>query len=173
MTGTQPLWSFGSLAVRSLLWLIVLPGFFAGYVPWRFFGLSRVQLDPSRPDHLLGVCCIALGAGLLCACVFEFARSGRGTLSPIDPPRHLVVRGPYRYVRNPMYLAVTVVVLGEVLVSHSLALGVYWLIWFLGANLFVIGYEEPTLREMFGESYEEYTRQVRRWIPALPVRSPR
>ncbi len=70
-----------------------------------------------------------------------------------------------------MYLSVTIIVLGEVLVTRSAALGVYWAIWFLGVNLFVIGYEEPTLRRQFGRSYGEYTRQVRRWIPRFGSRA--
>lgn len=69
-----------------------------------------------------------------------------------------------------MYLSVTVIVLGEVLVSNSLALAVYWAIWFLGVNLFVMGYEEPTLRRQFGASYDEYSRQVGRWIPRFRFR---
>jgi protein-S-isoprenylcysteine O-methyltransferase Ste14 len=166
---TFPVWSVIWLALRSLLWTILLPGFFAGYVPWRFFGLHRVELDLSRPSALLGLSGIAVGAILLGACIVEFARSGRGTLSPADPPRHLVVRGPYRYVRNPMYLAVTVIVLSETLLARSGSLAVYWAIWFLGVNLFVIGYEEPTLRQMFGASYEDYMRRVGRWIPTLRV----
>ena len=95
----------------------------------------------------------------------EFARSGRGTLSPVDPPRHLVVRGLYRYVRNPMYLSVTAIVLGEVPLTRSSALAIYWAVWFACVNLFVIGYEEPTLRRQFGASYEEYARRVGRWLP--------
>jgi protein-S-isoprenylcysteine O-methyltransferase Ste14 len=85
----------------------------------------------------------------------------------MDPPRHLVVRGLYRYVRNPMYLSVTTIVLGELLLTRSTALAVYWVGWFGCVNLFVIGYEEPTLRDQFGESYDEYTRRVPRWIPRL------
>jgi protein-S-isoprenylcysteine O-methyltransferase Ste14 len=108
------------------------PGFFAGYVPWRFFGLGWAQLDRFRAVHLLGLLCIGLGAALLAACIFEFARSGRGTLSPVDPPRQLVVRGLYRYVRNPMYLSVTTIVLGEALLTQSRSLAVYWAIWFWG-----------------------------------------
>jgi protein-S-isoprenylcysteine O-methyltransferase Ste14 len=146
-----------------------LPGFFAGYVPWRYFGLDRAWRDLSGPDRVLGLACLGVGAVLLAACIFEFARSGRGTLSPVDPPRHLVVRGLYRYVRNPMYLSVTMIVLGEVLLTRSLALAVYWVIWFLCVNLFVIGYEEPTLRRQFGASYDEYCQRVGRWIPR-PVR---
>jgi protein-S-isoprenylcysteine O-methyltransferase Ste14 len=157
------------LAVRSLLWAILLPGFFAGYVPWRYFGLNRVQLEALDAGRVLGLCGIALGAALLAACIFEFARSGKGTLSPVDPPRHLVIRGLYRYVRNPMYLSVTIIVLGEVLVTRSLALAGYWAIWFLAVNLFVIGYEEPTLRRDFGAAYDDYCRRVGRWIPRLPA----
>jgi protein-S-isoprenylcysteine O-methyltransferase Ste14 len=155
------------LALRSVLWTFLLPGLFAGYLPWRFFGLSHVAVDLASPIQLLGLLCIGIGAGLLAACIVEFARSGRGTLSPVDPPRHLVVRGLYRYVRNPMYLSVTTIVLGEWLLTWSRDLGVYWVVWFLGANLFVLGYEEPTLRHQFGAEYDDYTRQVRRWIPRL------
>ena len=158
------------LVLRSLLWAILFPGFFAGYVPWRYFGLDRAPLDMTDPRVAFGLFCIAVGAALLGACIVEFARSGRGTLSPIDPPRRLVVRGLYRYVRNPMYLSVTIIVLGEVLVTRSAALATYWAIWFLAANLFVMGYEEPTLRRDFGVSYDAYTRQVGRWIPRFSTR---
>jgi protein-S-isoprenylcysteine O-methyltransferase Ste14 len=153
------------LALRSLLWTILLPGFFAGYLPWRYFGLNRVRFDVLNAVQVFGLVLIALGAALLGACIFEFARSGRGTLSPLDPPRQLVVRGLYRYVRNPMYLSVTIIVLGEFLVTGSSALAVYWAIWFLCANLFVMGYEEPTLRREFGPSFDEYCQRVGRWIP--------
>jgi len=164
LTANPGSWSSVWLALRSLLWTILFPGFFAGYVPWRFFGLGYTQVDMFRSSPL-GLACIGLGAALLAACIFEFARSGRGTLSPVDPPRQLVVRGLYRYVRNPMYLSVTTIVLGEALLTQSQALAVYWAIWFLGANLFVIGYEEPTLRRRFGASYDNYIQQVGRWIP--------
>src|SRR5947208_14336897 len=119
-------WSSVWLALRSLLWTILLPGVFAGYVPWRFFGLARTQFDLTSPTQLLGLVCIGLGVALLAACIFEFARSGRGPLSPVDAPRHLVVRGLYQYVRNPMYLSVTMIILGEALLAHSVALAGYW-----------------------------------------------
>jgi protein-S-isoprenylcysteine O-methyltransferase Ste14 len=167
VTITHHTWTGTWLAFRSLMWTLLCPGVVAAYVPWRFFGLREAEVDPMRPPHLLGIGCVLLGAVFLLACIVEFARSGRGTLSPADPPRHLVVRGPYRYVRNPMYLAVTMIILGEALLAGSVGLGVYWAVWFVGANLFVIGYEEPTLRRLFGASYEEYTREVGRWIPTL------
>jgi protein-S-isoprenylcysteine O-methyltransferase Ste14 len=153
------------LAFRSLVWTLLIPGLFAGYVPWRYFGLAQVQLDLTSFRHLAGLLLIAIGTVLLVACIWEFARTGRGTLSPADPPKELVVRGLYRYVRNPMYLSVTLIVLGEFLLTGSGALLLYWAIWFLGANLFVMGYEEPTLRRRFGPAYERYTRSVGRWSP--------
>lgn len=155
------------LVLRSVFWAILLPGIFAGYVPWRYFGAG---LMPARvgPLQLFGLLCIAAGALLLAACIVEFARRGRGTLSPLDPPRRLVVQGLYRYVRNPMYLSVTTIVLGEALWIGSSELAIYWAVWFASAHLFVVGYEEPYLRQHFGESYDEYARRVRRWIPTLP-----
>jgi protein-S-isoprenylcysteine O-methyltransferase Ste14 len=158
------------LAIRSLAWASLLPGFFAGYVPWRFFGLARLRLRWQDPVHVFGLVWIGLGAALLAACIWRFAREGRGTLSPVDPPRHLVARGLYRYVRNPMYLSVTAIVLGELLLTRSSALLAYWVIWFVAVNVFVIGYEEPTLRRQFGDSYERYLRTVPRWIPAFRPR---
>jgi protein-S-isoprenylcysteine O-methyltransferase Ste14 len=155
------------LALRSLLWAALLPGLFAGYVPWRFFGLGQLRLDLSNPAHLLGLVFISLAVTLLAACIWEFARSGRGTLAPVDPPQELVVRGLYRYVRNPMYLSVTTIVLGELLLTRSRALLLYWAIWFVAVNLFVIGYEEPTLRRRFGASYERYPKRVGRWLPRV------
>lgn len=160
-------WSSVWLALRSLVWAVLLPGLFAGYVPWTFFGLGQVQPDLLNLAHLVGLLCFALGVVLLGACIWEFARSGRGTLAPVDPPRELVVRGLYRYVRNPMYLSVTTIVLGELLLTGSRALLVSWVVWFGAINLFVIGYEEPTLRRRFGASYERYTQQVGRWLPTF------
>jgi protein-S-isoprenylcysteine O-methyltransferase Ste14 len=161
------------LALRSLLWTILLPGVVAGFVPWRYFGLSHAKVDSSDPLDFLGLACATTGVLLLAACIFEFARSGRGTLSPVDPPRHLVVRGLYRSVRNPMYLAVTLILLGEAAILHSADLVAYWACFFVVANLFVIGYEEPYLRSRFGVSYEAYTQQVGRWIPRSRSGGPR
>ena len=160
------------LAVRSTLWAIVLPGLVAGYVPWRFFGLRQVQPDWSNPLHYGGLLCFGVGAALLACCIWEFAQRGRGTLSPLDPPRELVVRGLYRYVRNPMYLSVALVLAGELLLAPSRGFLLYALVWFAGVNLFVIGYEEPALRTRFGAAYEQYRRSVPRWIPAPGRRLP-
>jgi protein-S-isoprenylcysteine O-methyltransferase Ste14 len=158
------------LALRSLLWTVLLPGLYAGYVPWRFFGVAHARPDFGNPLHVLGLLAIAVGAVLLGICIFEFARSGRGTLAPVDPPRELVVRGLYRHVRNPMYVSVTAIVLGEALLTWSRALLVYWVVWFVAVNLFVIGYEEPALRRRFGAAYENYCKEVGRWLPRVRPR---
>jgi protein-S-isoprenylcysteine O-methyltransferase Ste14 len=146
---------------------VLLPGIVAGYVPWRFFGVAHVRLQLSNPMQLLGLVAIGVGVALLGACIWEFARSGRGTLSPVDPPRELVVRGLYRYVRNPMYLAVSTILIGEFLLTGSPALLIYWAVFFALANFFVMGYEEPYLRRRFGDSYLRYTQHVGRWIPRI------
>ena len=155
------------LAARSLLWAILLPGLFAGYIPWRYFGLRSVVIDLHQPLHWIALLSVAVGTVFLGLCILEFARSGRGTLSPVDPPRNLVIRGPYRYVRNPMYLSVTLIVLGEVLLTRSRGLLTFWALWFAAVNLFVLGYEEPTLRSQFGAAYERYSAAVGRWLPRL------
>lgn len=167
MTAHGPRWPAIWLALRSIAWTVLLPGLVAGYLPWRFFGLAHVQLSLRNPVHLLGLLCMGLGAMLLGTCIWEFGRSGRGTLSPVDPPRELVIRGLYRYVRNPMYLSVSLIVLGEFLLTWSRSLLVYWAVWFVVVNVFVIGYEEPTLRRRFGAAYGQYMQQVGRWLPGL------
>lgn len=169
-------WGYGGLSsrmnalwltLRSLFWALLLPGVFAGYIPWRYFGLSEVHLDFRDPVQLIGLLSVAAGVLLLLACIWEFAHSGRGTLAPVDPPRDLVVRGLYCFVRNPMYLSVTSIVLGEVMLTRSRGLFLYWVIWFAVVNVFVMGYEEPTLRKRFGPSYDDYSRRVGRWLPRL------
>ena len=159
------------LAARSLLWVILMPGIVAGYVPWRYFGVGHALRDGIGAAEIVGLACVTAGIALLAVCVWEFATSGRGTLSPVDPPTRLVIRGLYRYVRNPMYVAVSTILLGEAIVARSIDLVIYWAVFFLLANLFVIGYEEPYLRRRFGASYEEYTASVGRWIPRF--RAPR
>jgi len=161
------------LALRSLLWTILFPGLVAGYLPWRYFGLSHVVIEPSHPRHLPALAAIGIGVVLLGACIWEFARRGRGTLAPVDPPTELVVQGLYRYVRNPMYLSVSVIVLGEALLMGSKALLIYWAVWFVVVNLFVMGYEEPALLRRFGPAYERYRATVGRWWPRLSSRENR
>ena len=160
------------LAVRSLIWTLLLPGVVAGYLPWRFFGLSEANPQLRNPVDVLGLVAMAIGVVLLGACILEFGRSGRGTLAPLDPPKELVVEGLYRFVRNPMYLSVVTILIGECLLTRSLPMLEFTAGWLVVVNLFVIGYEEPTLRREFGDSYQRYVRRVGRWIPSMRPRDP-
>ena len=99
------------------------------------------------------------------ACVATFVMWGRGTAAPFDPPKVFVAVGPYRCVRNPMYIGAWVVLIGFGLYRRSLAIVVFSALWLLLAHLFVIGYEERVLRRKFGAAYEGYCRAVPRWVP--------
>ena len=159
------------LGLRSMFWVIVLPGMVAGYIPWRFFGVAQTYPHAGNALDVVGITLVAVGVGVLLVCVWEFARSGRGTLAPMDAPRDLVVQGLYRFVRNPMYVGVAMILSGELLLVRSTDLLVYCAAWLVVVNAFVILYEERALRRRFGSSYDEYTRRVHRWIPQIPGKS--
>lgn len=125
-----------------------------------------------RPERLglpqaAGLIATASGAALAVWCILNFAIIGRGTPAPFDPPRRLVVRGPYRYVRNPMYLGASLALVGAALYYQTAALLAYVGVFLLLMHVFVVSYEEPTLRQAFGEDYDAYCRQVRRWWPRI------
>jgi protein-S-isoprenylcysteine O-methyltransferase Ste14 len=119
------------------------------------------------PFRLLGALCLLLGLPALLDSFARFALQGLGTPAPIAPPRHLVVTGLYRYVRNPMYVGVVALIIGQGLVFGSTAVLEYGAVVWLGFHLFVIAYEEPTLRHTFGDEYRQFQANVRRWIPRL------
>ena len=154
--------------VRHLAAIVALPFTMAVLVPlWivRRYGSAPVGGLPAMASQLAGVVALAIGLVLFAASVRYFAVQGRGTLAPWDPPKALVVAGPYRYVRNPMISGVRFILGGEalVLVSRPLAL---WTLAFLCVNLVYIPLmEEPLLDERFGEAYREYCREVRRIVP--------
>jgi protein-S-isoprenylcysteine O-methyltransferase Ste14 len=110
---------------------------------------------------------MAAGLAVLLESFTRFALQGVGTPAPVFPTRHLVVQGAYRYVRNPMYVAVTSLVLGQALLLGDTHLLVYAVFPWLAAHVFVLTYEEPTLRRTFGAEYETYCAHVPRWIPRL------
>lgn len=119
---------------------------------------------------MLGVAPFALGAAIYLWCAFwAFALVGKGTPAPIDPPRKLVVHGLYRWVRNPMYIGVLLMLAGEAVVFLEREVFVpYTLAIAVGFMLFVLLYEEPALRSKFGAEYDDYCRRVPRWIPRPP-----
>ena len=152
------------LALRSLLFLILIPGTVAGYIPLRILRASKQPLIPSlSAASVLAGCLILLGASVLLRCVWDFFSAGRGTLAPVDPPKLLVVHGLYRFTRNPMYNGVLAVLLGEAWLFRSVALLQYAVLVFVVFHLVVIVYEEPVLESRFGESYRAYRRAVPRW----------
>jgi protein-S-isoprenylcysteine O-methyltransferase Ste14 len=113
----------------------------------------------------LGMALIALGGILAITCLAMFVLRGEGTAAPFDPPRKFVAAGPYKFVRNPMYVGGFITLLGFGLYAQSPAILLFTLPWLLLAHLFVIVYEEPHLRATFGETYEAYCRSVHRWLP--------
>jgi protein-S-isoprenylcysteine O-methyltransferase Ste14 len=153
--------------IRAALWAAVLPGLSVFFIPWRFLGVSSAVVDPASPAHIAGLLFVAAGTTVLAMCIWEFARRGRGTLSPLDPPPRLVISGLYRYVRNPMYVGGTLVLLGANLMAPSAGLRVYALAWFAAVSTFVRLHEEPALRRSFPEQYQAYFAAVPRWIPRL------
>lgn len=161
-----------SAIAGSALFLVVAPGTIAVYLPWT---LCRWRLAPALlgflPFRVLGVLLIAAGLPVLLDSFARFALQGLGTPAPVAPPQHLVVSGLYRYVRNPMYVAVLALIFGQGLLFGSVRVLEYGLAVWLGFYLFVLLYEEPTLRAKFGAEYEQYCARVRRWLPRLrPVR---
>jgi protein-S-isoprenylcysteine O-methyltransferase Ste14 len=156
-------------AVGSAVFFVVTPGTVAGLVPWLITGW-----DLRWPVSAFGVAVMALGSALLAVAIvvlirnfIRFVVEGRGTPSPVLQTERLVVGGDYRYVRNPMYLAVIAAILGQAMIFGSLALLIYALaVWAMVAS-FARWYEEPLLQTRYGEEYERYRQGVRAWMPRL------
>ncbi|MGH7543744.1 MAG: methyltransferase family protein [Gemmatimonadota bacterium] len=117
-----------------------------------------------------GVALMVIGAGLALACVATFVVRGRGTPAPFDPPREFVASGPYRWVRNPMYVGGFLLLAGYALCTSSVLALLVAFAMLGAAHLFAVLYEEPTLRRRFGASYEAYARSTPRWFPRPPAR---
>lgn len=150
-------------AYKSLLYLVMEAGLFALYIP-----LTLLRSGPRIETGVISWLAIPLwlaGSLVVLRCFWDFTFKGRGTPVPMDPPRELVVTGFYRYVRNPIYAGVFLIFLGHFLWFGYSSLLMYIMLAFLGAHLFIVLYEEPTLKRKFGTSYEEYLKRVPRWIP--------
>ena len=150
-------------AYKSLLYLIVEASVFALYIP-----LGLLRRGPQVETGVMSFLAIPLwliGSLIILRCFWDFTFRGQGTPVPIDPPKELVVIGPYRYVRNPIYVGVVLIFLGHFLWFGYWALLVYTALAWIGVHFFVVSYEEPTLKKRFGAAYEDYRRRVPRWIP--------
>jgi len=152
------------LALKNLLFTVLVPGVVAGFVPWL---LTRGEARAGGAGTALALSLFAAGGAIYFWCLWDFASFGRGTPAPIDAPRRLVVRGLYRYTRNPMYLGVLTVLLGWVVLSQALHLLLYAACVGTCFQLFVVCYEEPHLSRTFGEPYQEYRSRVGRWLPRI------
>ncbi|MGD1107967.1 MAG: isoprenylcysteine carboxylmethyltransferase family protein [Terracidiphilus sp.] len=157
--------------VRTITYASLFIAFVLIYLPARLLAWSGIVRPtvmgwPQIGGLLIGT----VGAVIALSCVFAFAFIGKGTPAPFDPPRRLVVRGPYRFVRNPMYIGAALAVAGAALFYRSVALAAFVAGFLLVTHLFVVLYEEPTLRRLFGPDYQAYCQRVHRWFPAAHAR---
>jgi protein-S-isoprenylcysteine O-methyltransferase Ste14 len=152
------------LWIRAIFYVLALPGIFAGLIPWLIWQTERW---PQTPRPILGGVLIALGVVGFAWCVRDFAVRGRGTLAPWDPPRRLVIVGLYRYVRNPMYVAITLFLAGWALAAGSPVIAAYACFMLVAFNLRVLFYEEPILARSFPDDWPQYAAAVPRWLPRL------
>ena len=139
------------------IWVWLMPRWFA-------------QGAPLRPQWgVVPVALMVIGGAVMLKCVWDFAWTGRGTPAPFDPPRRLVVAGLYRFVRNPMYVGMGIFLVGEALLLPAVRREMLIMLAVCAAavQVFILAYEEPTLRRLFGEDYVRYCRNVRRWLPRL------
>jgi len=157
-----------ALAVKNLLFTVFVPGTVAGFLPWRF---TRGESLSSSAGIAIALLLFAAGGAIYFWCLWDFASFGRGTPAPVDAPKRLVVRGLYRYTRNPMYVGVLTVIFGWVVLFGALGLLVYLAFVATCFQLFVVYYEEPHLSRTFGESYQEYLARVGRWLPRIRRRT--
>jgi protein-S-isoprenylcysteine O-methyltransferase Ste14 len=160
-------------AAGTVSFFVLAPGVVAGVVPWWLTGWRPgAPLSIWWPLRLAGALLVIAGAAVLVHAFARFVTEGLGTPAPVAPTSHLVVGGLYRYVRNPMYLAVTGTILGQGLLLWRAILLAYAAIVAAAFVAFVLGYEQPMLRRQFGPSYEAYRRGVRAWWPRLHAWNP-
>jgi len=152
------------LFLKNLAFSVLVPGTVAGYVPW----LLVRGTSPAPEGWGIARALYLSGGAIYLWCVWDFATFGRGTPAPIDAPRELVVRGLYRYTRNPMYLGVLTTILGWACLFRSGAVLLYASAVAAGFQLFILFYEEPHLQRTFGRPYADYCRRVGRWLPRIP-----
>lgn len=154
------------ILVRAVIYSSLFIATVLVFVPAQLLGRSGLV----RPvvvgvTEVAAIAVTLVGAAIAIWCILTFAVLGKGTPLPLDPPRRLVVRGPYRFVRNPMYLGAAFALAGAALFYRSAALLAYLAVLAVVTHALVIWYEEPTLGREFGADYDAYRRRVRRWIP--------
>ena len=157
------------LATRNVTMIVVFPGTVVVYIPYRLLApLSIPEVISWSATQYVAVLLLAIGASILLRSIWSFAHVGKGTLAPFDETQKLIVVGLYRYVRNPMYVGVILILLAESWFWWSSTLLSYTGLCFIVANILVIGYEENRLRHKYGDEFQQYCRHVDRWIPGKP-----
>jgi protein-S-isoprenylcysteine O-methyltransferase Ste14 len=159
--------SKSAAVIGSVLFFIVTPGTVAGLIPWLITRWHAEQIPLAPLLQVLGSGAVAAGLAVLIESFARFALQGIGTPAPTHPTRHLVTEGAYRYVRNPMYVAVLAIIIGQATLFADTRLVAYGAVVWLACHLFVITYEEPTLLRIFGSAYDGYRSNVPRWMPRL------
>jgi protein-S-isoprenylcysteine O-methyltransferase Ste14 len=161
------------LLLKNILFTLLVPGTVAVYIPLRLVASRGVPAPAEwNTAQVAGLLPLSLGTAIYLWCVWHFAVSGRGTPAPIDPPKRLVVQGLYRYVRNPMYVGVLLVIVGWAVVFWSSALLIYGLGVGMLEHAFVVLLEEPLLERQFGQAYVNYREAVGRWVPRMGHKGP-
>ncbi|MGQ0648434.1 MAG: methyltransferase family protein [Gemmatimonadaceae bacterium] len=152
--------------IRAITYATLFVGFLLVFLPARVLEWSGIDRPATiGAAQIVGLVVAASGALLALWCIASFIVIGRGTPAPFDPPRRLVVLGPYRLVRNPMYIGAGLALAGAALFYESWALLAYCAAFASITHLFVVAYEEPTLSATFGDAYAEYRQRVHRWWP--------
>ena len=156
------------VAFRAITYSALFIGFLLIYLPTRVLSWSGIR-GPAAIEgpQIVGMIAGGVGAAIALWCIYTFVRIGKGTPAPFDPPRRMVIRGPYRFVRNPMYIGAALALAGVAVFYGSVSLLGYSCAFLLAAHVFVMFYEEPRLQSTFGPDYAEYRRRVRRWWPRV------
>jgi protein-S-isoprenylcysteine O-methyltransferase Ste14 len=157
----------GSAVAGSAIFFLVVPGTVAGGLPWLLTGGHAGRLPASSLATIACIAVIACAVAVLLYSFAHFALWGRGTPAPVAPTENLVVSGPYRFVRNPMYVAVLSIIAGQAMLFGSWAVAAYGLAVGAAMVAFVKSYEEPTLEARYGAEYDAYRRAVPGWLPRL------
>jgi protein-S-isoprenylcysteine O-methyltransferase Ste14 len=154
--------------LKTAIFSVVAPGTVGLLIPYSLRNSAEDRIVVPLAQHAVGGLLLLVGASIYLWCAWDFAVKGLGTPAPIDAPKNLVVQGIYRYTRNPMYVGVAAMIAGQAIYRGSIAIALYLCVVITLFNLFVLFYEEPTLRRQFGEQYSNYCRAVPRWF--LPSR---
>lgn len=154
------------VAIKTLIFTVLVPGTVAVWIPYRLVSSPGTRGSiPLGNFRFAGLAAMLIGTMIYLRCAWDFTFAGKGTPAPVDPPKELVVRGLYKYVRNPMYVGVLSLVLGQAVWFEAIALFAYAGVVFLLFNAFVFFYEERALTRKFGDSYNRYCETVPRWLP--------